>query len=75
MSWKGRKTPPLWENFIRDTSITNNVKAICKSCKKTMQGVIGRLEQHVKMCIGQTAESQSDQVVEVVWVKYLKNSN
>jgi len=50
MSKAGRHQHPAWSYFIRDKSVATNVKARCRGCNETIQGIIGRLEAHILVC-------------------------
>jgi len=41
---------PVWKYFDRNASNRQNVKAICKACKKEQQGIVERMEKHVTQC-------------------------
>ena len=50
MSSVGRPRAPVWRLFDRDDSNKLNVKAVCKGCKGSMQGVTKRMSKHVESC-------------------------
>jgi hypothetical protein len=46
----GRRLAPVWQYFNRDCENKNNVKAICRGCKTSLQGIVVRMEKHAKIC-------------------------
>ena len=52
---------PVWVNFECKTKKGNSGKwAVCKKCKKDMQGIPSRMMKHSKVCTGRNTETISD---------------
>lgn len=50
----------VWKFFHKDKSNPKNIKATCKKCNKTFQGIKKRLIKHLNECNGQDEASESD---------------
>lgn len=59
MSSSGRKKDPIWINF-EELPVRPGVsgsRAVCKKCRKEIQGIVARLKKHLSDCY-----SESDDV-------------
>ena len=50
MATGGRRPHPVWSNFEKNVIAGKNVKAVCKSCKRELQGMPIRMEKHLENC-------------------------
>lgn len=47
----GRRKDNIWNNYVEKVSKgKTGSRAICKICKKEMQGVVQRLKEHYSKC-------------------------
>jgi hypothetical protein len=56
----GRKSDAIWNSFEKKVNVgMTGCKAVCKNCRKEMQGLVERMKKHVGECSAQISKCTS----------------
>lgn len=63
-----RRKSAVWKYFYRDDTHAPNIKAKCRKCGHTFQGIISRMEAHL---LSHPEEQENNSDVEITGIRFL----